>query len=274
MTPQPQLRFECIQHPTKQELTMAACIMFAFMEKEIEGPYAFIGGAAIALLDQPPRKTERLEILVDYDLNAIENSISSSLYSEYLAKVPVEQSPIVLIYKQETENHHRGVALRFVRAGCHDYPNHLIGPEIEHGQNGFTSLEHTFCRIRVLDSNNDARDLPVLRGRMLLAQKILSFSNLDAAEMMDNVWEIKQLLVVAANFREGSIDGPFSQEETVRLLPLIEAILEFSHSKAIKTTADELDKWRLLGINLGSQHLPGEVGKCKRGFRWWDSLVN
>jgi len=271
MVPQPQPRFECIQHPTKQDLTMAACIMVAFMEKEIKAPYAFIGPTAIALLGQSPRKMERLEILVDYDLNAIENSISSSLFSQYLAIVPVEQRPIVLIYKPETENHHRGVALRFVRAGCYDYPNQLIGPDIERGQNGFTPLEHTFCRIRVFDLNNDARDLPVLRGRMLLAQKILSFSNLDTMEMrMNNAWEIKHLLVVAANFREGSIDGPFSQEESVRLLPLIEAILDFSHNKAIRTTADELDKWRLLGINLGIQHLPGEVGRHEKGFMWWD----
>ena len=248
---------ERIPYPTKEEATFAACIIFSYLsEKEI--PHAFIGRFAEAMTSTVPVEMDVLEILVEHGLGEIETLFNdlvsgrNTRYSGFLASTDdSERCPIALVYRLGHRHHHMGVALSFVRAGSNMFPYKL-----DHGNN-----DSTCVKITVHDMERNERNLPVLRPRHLLAQKLRIFRTVHGnKEKSQAVRDIKRILVAAAAFPEGFAEGPFSPAEAFELLRIIEPMLEFGHSRAIDTTSVELERWRKLGVNLNNSHLPVEIG--------------
>lgn len=256
---QPIPLFDRNRYPTEEDLATAAFI-WSLMAIQRKVRYAYIGGFAALLMgrEEPP---DCIDILVDSDMNTVFQELTRNPdYSPYFA-ITANGTPVVLNFAAGRIHHHRGVALRFFAVGTSYFPRWLVGPyhpydpPRQYGSLGI--LEPTWNLLELRTPNGLRTSVPVVRARMLLTQTLLTFSSMNAREKRQAFFDINTFLTSAINVPPNSFFIRFSVGDVARLKNIVVEMFEYAESMLfISTTRDDLEKWRVLGLDVREEHIP------------------
>ena len=143
----------------------------------------------------------------------------------------------------------KGGSIRCYGLGSYHYPNTFLPIR---NPDGILGQEAAVYRQSLGFPEPNNRNVPVLRSRLLLAQRLFAFNDgVDYSHEHQYLYDIRAFLRDSAAARE----MPFSRDVARSLLRIVKITIRAGDLLGLLTTYDDLIGWRRLGLNVGDHHV-------------------